>query len=254
MAQYSRFAAFYDMFMDDVDYDGWAKYIAELIGKPCSTVLECGCGTGEITLRLKKLGFDITGSDISHDMLEVASEKARRNGLRIPFVRMDMRFITLHRQADCVIAPCDCVNYLTTKKACVEFFRSAYSVIKPGGLLIFDISSRHKLRSILGENTFSDSRENAAYIWRNNYDQERKLLEMELEFFVRAGASPGGAPLYERFSETHIQRAHSEQEIRAWLEGAGFKVKSVFEAFKFIPPKEVCERLQFVAEKLPIDN
>ncbi|MCH5279107.1 MAG: class I SAM-dependent methyltransferase [Christensenellaceae bacterium] len=249
MAQYARFAALYDMFMDDVDYDGWAKYIAELIGRPCCTVLECGCGTGEITVRLKKLGFDITGSDISRDMLEVASEKARRNGLRIPFVRMDMRNIALHRQVDCIVAPCDCVNYLTSIRACEEFFQSAYSVIKPGGLLLFDVSSRYKLKNILGMNTFSDSREDAAYIWRNNYDSERKLIEMELEFFVRAGESIDGTPLFERFTETHIQRAHSEQELHSRLEGAGFKVKNVFDAFKFIPPGEDCERLQFIAIK-----
>lgn len=77
---------------------------------------ECGCGTGALTLRLNKAGYDVTGSDISRDMLEVAAEKSRRCGQKTKFICMDMRRIELHRPVDCIIAACDCVNYLTSRE------------------------------------------------------------------------------------------------------------------------------------------
>lgn len=248
MRQYSGFAYLYDLFMDGVDYDAWANYLASFF-PPAAHVLECGCGTGEITLRLKRMGFDIAATDISSDMLAVASEKARHGGLRIPFLQMDMRCLSFPKRFDAVIAPCDCVNYLTSLSDAERFFSSAYSVLKDGGRLIFDISSRYKFGKILGTNTFSDIREEACYIWRNNYDDVSKLIEMQLEFFKREPNRSEGKALYERFSERHVQRAHSERELRLRLEKLGFKDILVFDGITENKPGPDSERLHFVAGK-----
>lgn len=84
MEQYNaKFAEVYDIFMDNTDYDAWANYIISLLPTDFpkgARIFECGCGTGALTLRLNKAGYDVTGSDISRDMLEVAAEKSRRCG------------------------------------------------------------------------------------------------------------------------------------------------------------------------------
>lgn len=249
--QYSRFAALYDMFMDDVDYDKWTDYIVSCL-RPLSRtsrIIECGCGTGEITVRLKKLGFDVIGGDISNDMLNIASEKARLQGMLIPFMNLDMRAFRFDKQVEAIIAPCDCVNYLASIDEVKAFFECSYVSLKPGGKLCFDVSSTYKLKNLLGGNTFSDSRKRAAYIWQNNYDDENHLIEMRLEFFTYAGLSKDGTPLYERFHETHIQRAHSEKELRTLLEGTGFRLVGVYSDFSMDAPCDTTERLQFIAEK-----
>lgn len=237
------------MFMDDVDYGRWADYLASFIDKQGCRIAECGCGTGEITARFKKRGFEITGLDISRDMLEAASVKARSMGLRIPFICMDMRELELHKPVQYVIAACDCVNYLVSRSAVEAFFRKAYGAIAPGGSLLFDVSSDYKLKNINGNNVFFDSRKDAAYVWNNNYDDETKLIEMDIEFFVLAPESHDGRRLYERFTEKHIQRAHSENELRTWLTEVGFSRIEVFNAFTRDSANDECERLQFVAYK-----
>lgn len=248
--QYGRFAALYDMFMDDVNYDEWVAYIVSLLHPIDRTarIIECGCGTGEITVRLKKLGFDVIGGDISEDMLNKASEKARSMGLQIPFMRLDMRSFSFPKRVDAIIAPCDCVNYLTSLQETKEFFESAYSALKPGGKLCFDISSMYKLSTLLGDNTFSDSRKDAAYIWQNNYDAKSQLIEMQLEFFSCSALAKDGTPLYGRFYETHVQRAHTEEELRYLLQKTGFKLLGVYADFSMYAPCETSERLQFIAE------
>ncbi len=251
--QYGRFAEVYDRFMDDVDYALWARYLLLIAGEarrghglaPVGEAFECGCGTGSLSLELQKAGIKMTCSDVSDEMLAVASEKARHTGRFIPFVRMDMRQLALHRPAECIIAACDCVNYLSADTDASAFFKRAYANLKGGGLLLFDISSEYKLSQVLADNSFSDSREDMAYFWCNNYDPSSKLIEMDLEFFVR---SEKDAELYRRFSERHIQRAFSESELVTLLNKEGFEV-SVFGAFTRKPPEENAERLQFVCVK-----
>ena len=156
-----------------------------------------------------------------------------------------MRKLSLHHSVDAVVSACDGVNYLASRAALSEFAAAAYACLKPGGLLLFDVSSRFKLSTVLGDNTFALDEADSAYIWQNAYDPETKLICMDLTFFARGGEGPH----YTRFTETHIQRAHSEREIRAALGSAGFVRVEAYEAFTREPPKETSERLQFVAEK-----
>lgn len=252
--QYGKFAALYDGFMSDVDYGMWSRYLSALIERTAAeaalikpkTLLECGCGTGSLTIPLKKAGFSITATDASDEMLAIASEKARSAAQLITFVRMDMRRIALHRPVDCVIAGCDCVNYLTADDDALAFFKSAYAALKKGGLLLFDVSSEYKLKTVLGTNSFTDSRSDMAYFWRNNYDEASRLIEMDLEFFVKSERAP---QLYERFTERHIQRAYGEGELSGLLLKAGFASARAYGAFTFKPPAEDAQRLQFVAVK-----
>lgn len=240
---YGQFAALYDSLMRDVDYDGWAAYLVSFLS-PGTAVADCACGTGEITLRLARQGFRVTGVDISSAMLEVAAGKARGAGLSIPFIRQDMRRLILHKPCGAVVCACDGVNYLDGPESAFRFFQAARKALEPGGLLLFDISSAYKLAHVLGCNTFAEEEGDCAYIWRNAYDDVSRLLEMELTFFQKEESG-----LYRRFEERHIQRAHSLEELLEGLERAGFEAL-VYEAFTSDPPKAESERLQFVARRI----
>lgn len=244
---YGGFAKLYDSFMDDVDYPAWAGYVSALLQKgetPAKRVFECGCGTGGVSVELKREGYDITSSDISEKMLAAAAEKARSRGVKMPFIKADMRRFELHRPVDAVIACCDCVNYLAADEDALAFFTASYNALKTGGKLLFDISSAYKIENVLKSNCFCDIREDRAYFWTNSYDEKTRLIEMELELFMSA---QGG--LYERFSETHIQRAYTESELVNLLKKAGFTNIRVYEAFTFDDPRSEAQRLQFAAEK-----
>ncbi len=243
--QYGRFATIYDALMDSVDYEAWADYVVSLLPKGTESVVECACGTGSVTQRLARSVNELTATDISDEMLSVAAEKCREAGIgcrRVRFAQMDMRHIALHRPVDAVVCCCDGVNYLTSRADAEAFFNSAYSCLKPNGTLLFDVSSRHKLQNILGDNTFTRTEDDVCYIWQNCYDAQTKLIEMQLTFFQKQGA------LYERFDETHIQRAHSVRELTSWLEKSGFTVTAM-DCFTLNAPNDTSERIQFTARK-----
>ena len=94
MAQYQDFAYVYDRLMhEDIDYDKWCDYIENLFtlhGVSPDTLCELACGTGNMTCRMEKRGYKITASDISSDMLSIASEKL--NGTEL--IRSDMSKLT----------------------------------------------------------------------------------------------------------------------------------------------------------------
>lgn len=142
---YEGFAAVYDTLMADVDYPRWAAHylrLAREIGVSCRRAADCACGTGNLTLALAAQGVTMTGLDISMEMLRVAGEKARGQGVSVPFVRQDMRKLLLHRPMDAVFCACDGVNYLTTPEDARAFFAAAYRALRPGGGLFFSIFPR----------------------------------------------------------------------------------------------------------------
>lgn len=239
---YGRFAAVYDRLMADVDRGAWADYILGLLPPGKLAIADAACGTGALTLALAKAGHALTGLDASEEMLAIAGEKARLARLAIPFVRQKMEELFLHRKADAIVSACDGVNYLASRGAADAFFRAAHENLRPGGLLLFDISSRFKLSKILANNTFAQDEEGAAYIWKNEYDEASRLIRMDVTFFERMGDGR-----YERFSETHVQRAHSQKELTNALSRAGFCDIRVYEAFTRDEPRKESERLQFVA-------
>ena len=240
---YSAFAAGYDRMMGDVDYDGWADYIDGFLREAgARSVLECACGTGSLTVRLARRGYAVTGSDLSEDMLMVARQKALDAGLRfLPFVCQDMRRIVLHKPVDAVISACDGVNYLLD--GVEDFFCAANRALKPGGRLLFDVSSAYKLSTILGNNTFAATGADWAYIWENQYHPRLDRVDMLLTGFLKQGQT------YARFEERHSQRAYAEEALRRSLHSCGFGDVQVYEAFTRNAPTSTAERIQFTARK-----
>ena len=60
MEAYSGFAQVYDLFMDNVPYEEWCRYLTGLLrewGVKDGLVLELGCGTGSMTERLASEGW-----------------------------------------------------------------------------------------------------------------------------------------------------------------------------------------------------
>lgn len=242
---YEGFAYVYDTLMADVDYDDWAAFYLEIArrsGVMPRRAAECACGTGSLTLALASSGIQMTGSDISFDMLRVAGEKARARGLRLPFVRQDMRKLLMHRPMDAIFCACDGVNYLTRPADVQAFFQAAYQAITPGGGLFFDISTPHKLAHRLGNNCLGEDGEAVSYIWQNHFDDRSAILQMDLTFFTKEADGR-----YARFTETHFQRAHTVQELTGWLEAAGYTNITIYGDRALTPPRADAQRVHVAA-------
>lgn len=224
--KYELLAEIYDRFTDDFNHDDWAKWYWRLISsvKPgIKSLLDAGCGTGPLSVRFAKMGIKVTGIDLSEDMLRVASDKARTWGVLVRFAKQDMREMEIPSRADAVISACDGVNYLLTEEDVKAFFRRAYASLKPSSPFAFDISNTEKLRKMGETYLFGEDREDSAYLWTNEYDEDTRLINMNLTFFVEEEDGR-----FSRFTEHHVQRAHRKEEIVKWLSETGFTDIRVF--------------------------
>lgn len=244
---YTAFATIYDELMGDVNYIAWANLYGKIMnhfGIKEGMVAECACGTGGLTIPLSRLGYKMTGIDLSREMLFEAATKARREGLPIPFVQQDMRQMKLHRPMDAVLCTCDGVNYLTGEKDVKAFFKAAYEALRPGGGLFFDVSTPYKLGNTLGDNLLMQDTPRITYLWSNHFDQATRLLNMDLCFFIKDGDGR-----YDRMDERQTQRGHTMEELAEWLKETGFTAPQVYGEKDMSAPTANEMRWHFAATK-----
>lgn len=126
------------------DVHGEAAFCAALV-PPGARVLDAGCGTGRVMMRLAELGYDCVGVDLDASMLAVARERAPR----LPWFQADLAAFdpaTLGVTADfdLVVAAGNVLPLVTpgTEATVVERLTAA---LAPGGLLVagFGLDAAH---------------------------------------------------------------------------------------------------------------
>jgi ubiquinone/menaquinone biosynthesis C-methylase UbiE len=164
--------------------------LAEVDGKH---VLDLGCGTGSLALRLWERGARVTGIDASEGMLEIAEERARgREGL--VFLRASLPELPLSDETFDIVVSSIAFHHFPSAP---ETLSRIHRVLKPGGrLLICDLChERFADRLFLiygravGHDTFYWSRESLS----------RLLTE--------AGFSVEGAAIIRRFPRVMLVKA-----------------------------------------------
>ena len=247
MEAYTGFAEVYDLFMEEVPYRQWSRYITELLeeyGICDGLVLDLGCGTGVLTELLALAGYDMIGIDLSREMLEIATERRVQSGLNILYLCQDMREFELYGTVRAVVSVCDSMNYITEYEDLTQVFRLVNNYLDPGGMFIFDLNTEYKYRQVLGSQTIAESREDCGFIWENEYDEETKLNEYDLTLFVREEGE-----LFRRYEETHVQRAYSVEEIKAALLEAGMEFVAVYDAFTRDGAEDRSQRIYVIARE-----
>ena len=83
-------------------------FIVEEFGLPeGSSFLDVGCGTGRHSLELARRGYEVTGLDISENMLQEGRNIAREEGLDVDFIHADAVDFTMEKSFDGCICLCE---------------------------------------------------------------------------------------------------------------------------------------------------
>lgn len=247
MEAYTGFAEVYDMFMDNIPYQEWSEYIVSLLkeyGVEEGIVLELGCGTGTITELLSIQGYDMIGVDNSADMLNQAMEKRSKSGRNILYLKQDMREFELYGTVRAAVCVCDSLNYLLEYEDLVKTFRLVNNYLDPDGLFLFDLNTVYKYKTLLGEQTIAENREEGSFIWENFYEEQEQINEYVLTLYIK-----GQEGLYRRYEEVHYQRAYETDVVKRALEEAGLTLVTVLDAFTQQPQRADSERVYFIARE-----
>jgi SAM-dependent methyltransferase len=245
---YEKFAYLYDELMQDAPYDEWVSFVkAKLVQYQVNgkSLLDLACGTGELSVRFAREGFNVTGVDLSSDMLSVAQAKSQEAGLAISFYEQNMAKLEGHETYDIIGVFCDSLNYLQTDEDVIHTFSNVFQHLKRDGIFIFDVHSIYKISDVFINQTYAMADENVSYIWNSFAGNHPNSVEHELSFFVLDELTDK----YDRFDELHYQRTYSTEQYTTWLKAAGFELLEVSADFEDSSPQSNSERIFFIAKK-----
>ena len=245
MDAYHALAVSYDRLTNDVDYEATVAFYNEILkreGLNPRTAVDLACGTGSVTAILARQGLDVTGVDLSEEMLTVAMEKVMDMAHPPRFVCQPLQELRLPRGVDLAVCALDSLDYITDPEDCKMAIRRVYKALNPGGIFIFDVNTPEKLRAMDGQ-VFLDEDDDVYCVWRGEFDQETNICSYGMDLFQRHGRA------WERSFEEHREYAYSQEQLTEFLKDAGFTHIAVYADRLFEAPREGEQRIYFKARK-----
>jgi len=218
-APYSALAASYDALMGHVDFPGWARYLyrvrEELQSKPCQSLVDLGCGTGQLLHALGTLlpGCRLEGLDRSEQMLRLA----RQILPRARFSRSDLRHLRgLKGPYDWLVSSHDALNYLIEPSDLARHFRSVARMMGPDSLYSFDLVCEENILAHFAGQGGDELLDGVKIGYSHEYDSASRLLRSRMRIDCQERTE----------EEIHWQRFYSRKEIDTLLAQAGLRIKN----------------------------
>ena len=227
------------------DYVEETEFLSRIIKEKANidvcSLLHLGCGGGRNDFTFHK-HFDVTGVDISKNMLALAKELNPAS----EYLEGDMRNIRLGRTFDCVVA-LDSVSYMITEDDLNRLFLTAHEHLNPGGIFITVVEEscdRFKQNRTISS-THSRGQTQITFI-ENSYDPNPEDTQFEMTFIYLV-RDKGNLKIY---TDSHIWGLFRMESWHKLLKQNGFAVEQIkfehstlleedyFPMFVCIKPKE----------------
>ncbi len=224
MSTFNEYSRYYNLFYRDKNYDLEVEYIDRLIKKNnplAKTILDLGCGTGVHDNVLTKKGYEITGVDLSENMVKEANRNANET---LAFLHGDIRKIRLNRNFDVVISLFHVMSYQINYDDLLNSFKTAKQHLNPLGLFIFDFwFGPAVLANLPQQKTKTAEDEHVTILRKTNPElnlQKSNIVNVNFDFEVMEKTVPS---VKHRFHELHIMRYWFYPELEFFLtEKTGF--------------------------------
>lgn len=225
LGAYRTMASVYDDFTAHHDYEGWLTDLLKILeprGLTGRRLLDVACGTGKSFLPMLPRGWQVTGCDLSPEMVALAREKA---GDSVELSVADMRELPKLGEFDLVWALDDAINYLLSPDELTETLRGMRDNLASTGLLLFDVNEMPAYHTFYAETSVVE-RNGRRLVWRGLSAPDSppgSICEARLEVL-----GDDGTPVDQLETSLHRQRHFPEAEVRFALERAGLECLDVY--------------------------
>lgn len=204
---------------NEKDAECHIKFLLSEIKLPLNaSILDLACGAGRHAILLAKMGFDVTGVDLSEKLLSEASKSSAKENLSINFVHSDIRRFFTEKRFDLVLNLFTSFGYFETDEENFLVFEKAYSFLKPNGIFVFDYFNKN----FITKNLVPLSEENS-----NNYKiiQERKIIAERVEKKITINRNG--------FSKIYFEsvKLYDSNTLKSKLKEYGFEILNLFGDF-----------------------
>ncbi|SRR5258708_6685848 len=226
-ALYTNLSEVYEaMYQTFINYEDEFNFYSALLKKyNCQSVLEIGCGTGNLAHRFKTNQFDYTGLDLSADMLDIA----KRNNPSTNFEKGDMRSFDLPKPVQSCIITGRSISYLVTDEDVQDSFRSIHKNLttKPG-VLCFDFIDASKFiplikngKKVTHEAVVKNKKYHRESFWKIG-SRQNGSFDWRSVFYEEADGS-----LKNIGEDQSTIRSFTRDEMITFLQLSGFQVKEI---------------------------
>ncbi|MGH8187036.1 MAG: class I SAM-dependent DNA methyltransferase [Steroidobacteraceae bacterium] len=245
MNVFGGYARYYDLLYRDKDYAGESAYAAERLrahAPGARDILELGCGSGLHAMELARMGYHVTGIDISEPMLDAARERLTRAPgeirARLLFRHGDARSCRLGVRFDAVIALFHVMSYQTSSADVDAALATAAAHLGPGAPFVFDFWYGPAVLAQRPEARVKQVEDASVRITRTadpRLREEANCVDVRYTLQIERKQGAQGA---ERLSEEHTMRYFFLPEIELALARSGLRLASAAEMGSGAPLSE----------------
>jgi len=223
---YSELAdVYHEMYRSIFDYEKEFRLYDELLKKyDRNSVLEIGCGSGNLAPYFLKNNYTYLGLDLFDEMLDLA----RKNHPDATFIRSDMRDLHLEQTFGAVIVTGRSLCYITSNRGIMMALESIHKTLEDGGILIFDSFDANETIPNLKKSFIQD-----VEVGDTKYKRvSRNTLNMECGWTWNWEADYHIEKKGEEkrvVKDKTVLRAFTEDEMRLFLRLNGFDVLEIIE-------------------------
>jgi SAM-dependent methyltransferase len=211
---YARFARYYDLYSGNYSAD---LPLYRSLCTPGGRVLEIGCGTGRVLKALLETGTQVTGVDISAEMLEVARAKLGdyldSGPLRL--LDHDFRARPLDETFNHIFVTFYTFNYLLATDDQPNFLSNVRKSLSPHGMLLLDLFYPQPLAQPESDNWWTESLldDGSTTVLLRQKRSMKGAIEERVQIYHKGA---------DRDEIVTLRRFVSKQEMASLLREAGF--------------------------------
>lgn len=244
-------AEYYDLTQSGLSGD--IPFFLEMARQADGEILDLACGTGRISIPLAEAGHQVTGLDLSTEMLARAEQKAKERGVldRLAFLQGDMRKFELRKKFPLIMIPFRSFLHLLHIHEQMKALSCIRQHLSPGGKFVMNVfvpaishlyeeSERMSLR---GTYPLESGDEIAMWDY-TRYDHFQQLCEVTRTYERTNNEGLVTEKVVGRFTLRYIFPA----ELHHLLRLNGFKVVQRYGSFNKDPFDQKSTELVIVAE------
>ena len=121
---------------DDSEAQNFIDNLLKYLQLPKSNkILDLACGKGRHSIYLNKLGYEVTGLDLSSHSIKTAKKMENEH---LKFVVGDMRSVYFPNEFDAVFNLFTSFGYFNDENDNLKVYQSVYEQLKPNGVFVMD--------------------------------------------------------------------------------------------------------------------
>lgn len=221
-----NFAELYDSIQGHRDLAREVDRLQEVFNETIdmhAAILDVGCGTGLHAIELGKRGYEVTGIDLSPDMIAVAQQKKSN----VTFVCADIGEAGQLGPFDACVSLYNVINCLNGLEQLFAFFASVAAVLKPKARFICECWNPIAVIQSPPTRVARDYDCDLGAISRTalpRWDFMKQALQIDYDIEVKPRERPGAVS---KFVVSHSLRLFAPMEVEYALERTGFEAIEV---------------------------